>query len=419
MPDKKSKQVVLKMGLVHVDNLEVDMVLSEDVRDIKSRLLLTKGQKIQSKHIRIFKIWGITEVGVVEENRDKKNNTEIHIDPDKLERITEETEFLFKHVDLSHPAIQELFRISLLHRSRQEVDNRENIAPASGDDLKAHSIRDVKKMIDGREIKLPEMPSTAFELNEIVADPTASAHSIAEVVNKSPSLATLLLKIVNSSFYGFPSKINNISRAVTIIGTREITGLALGLSIVKAFKDIPKEVIDISSFLRHSIACGIISRILAAKKNIPQTEQMFVAGLLHDIGRLIIYQYFPEQAMTLLSQAAASDNLLFQQETRFLGGNHSLIGQYLLKEWKLPFELQNNIFFHHNPLNAHDPIKATIIHLADIMVNALRLGSSGERFVPFFDEKAWENLEMSPGNFETIIQHTIHQLVPLESFFQG
>jgi HD-like signal output (HDOD) protein len=407
------------MGLVHVDNIEADMVLSEDVRDIKSRLLLTKGQKIQSKHIRIFKIWGITEVNVVGESRDKKNNTEILIDPDKLEKITEEKKFLFKHVDLSHPAVQELFRISLVYRSGQEANVHENNAPACADGLKEHSIRDVKKMISGREIKLPEMPSTAFELNEIVADPTASAHSIAEVVNKSPSLATLLLKIVNSSFYGFPSKINNISRAVTIIGTREITGLALGLSIVKAFKDIPKEVIDISSFLRHSIACGIISRILAAKKNIPQTEQMFVAGLLHDIGRLIIYQYFPDQAMTLLSLAAASDNLVYHQENRILGGNHSLIGQYLLKEWKLPFELQNNIFFHHNPSDAPDPIKATIIHLADIMVNALRLGSSGERFVPLFDGKAYEKLEISPGSFETIVQHTIHQLVPLESFFQG
>jgi HD-like signal output (HDOD) protein len=418
LPDKKREQVVLNMGLVHVDNLEVDMILSEDVRDVKSRLLLTKGQKIQPKHIRIFKIWGIIEVNVAE-TRNRKNTAELNIDRDQLERITEETKYLFKHVDRSHPAIKELFRISLLHRSRQQSNICKNVAPSYDADFKEHSIWDVKKMIAGREIKLPEMPSTAFELNEIVADPTASAHSIAEVVNKSPSLATLLLKIVNSSFYGFPSKINNISRAVTIIGTREITGLALGLSIVKAFKDIPKEVIDISSFLRHSIACGIISRILAAKKNIPQTEQMFVGGLLHDIGRLIIYQYFPDQAMALLSLAAKSDNILYQQENRLLGGNHSLIGKYLLKEWQLPFELENNIFFHHNPSAAHDPANAAIIHLSDIMVNALRLGSSGERFVPIFDDKAWDILDISPGNFEMIIQHAIHQLVPLESFFQG
>jgi HD-like signal output (HDOD) protein len=406
------------MGMVHVDNLEVGMVLSEDVRDINSRLLLTKGQKIQSNHIRIFKIWGITEASIVG-SQDTKKNTELNIDPDELERITEETKFLFKHVDLSHPAIQELFRISVLYRSRDKKNTCENIASTHSDNLNNHSIYDVKKMIAGREIKLPEMPSTAFELNEIVADPTASAHSIAEVVNKSPSLATLLLKIVNSSFYGFPSKINNISRAVTIIGTREITGLALGLCIVKAFKDIPKEVLDMRSFLKHSIACGIISRILAAKKNISQTEQMFVSGLLHDVGRLIIYQYFPSEAKTLLGLAATSENLLYQQEKSFLGGSHMTIGKYLLKEWKLPLELENNIFFHHNPSAADDPVQAAIIHLADILVNALRFGSSGERFVPSFDDKAWDNLDMSPGSFETIIQHATHQLVSLESFFQG
>ena len=406
------------MGMVHVDNLEVDMVLSEDVKDIKSRLLLAKGHKIQSKHIRIFKIWGITEVSVTC-GQDEKHQSESNIDPNKLEEITEETKHMFKHVDLSHPALKELFRISILYRSRQEINNGEKITLTGGDDLRDHSIYNVKKMIANKDIKLPEMPSTAFELNEIVEDPTASVHSIAEVVNRSPSLATLLLRIVNSSFYGFPSKINDISRAVTIIGTREITGLALGLSIVKAFKDIPEEILDMSSFLRHSIACGIISRNLAANKNIPQTEQMFVSGLLHDIGRLIIYQYFPAQAKTLLSLSATSDKLLYQQENCILGGNHTLIGKYLLKTWKLPLELENNIFFHHNPSAAHDPIKAAIVHLADIMVNALRLGSSGERFVPDFDDKAWDNLDISPNIFETTIQHAVHQLVPLESFFQG
>jgi putative nucleotidyltransferase with HDIG domain len=406
------------MGMVHVDKLQVDMVLSADVKDINSRLLLAKGQKIQSKHIRIFKIWGITEVNITGV-QDKNKILESNIDSEELEKITEETKSIFKHVDLSHPAIQELYRISVLYRTRQEINTEGNITFSSGDDSKDHSVYDVKKIIANKEIKLPEMPSTAFELNEIAEDPTASVHNIAKVVNKSPSLTAILLRIVNSSFYGFPSKINNISRAVTIIGTREITSLALGLSIVKAFKNIPEEIIDMSSFLKHSIACGIISRILAANNNIPKTEQMFVSGLLHDIGRLIIYQYFPEQAKMLLSHPDTSDKLLYQQENSLLGCNHTLIGKHLLKTWKLPLELENNIFFHHNPSAAHDPVKAAIVHFADIMVNALKLGSSGERFVPCFDDKTWDNLGVSPSSFETIIRHATHQLVPLESFFHG
>jgi putative nucleotidyltransferase with HDIG domain len=407
------------MGMVHVDELEVNMLLSEDVKDISSRLLLAKGQKIQSKHIRIFKIWGITEV-CVHGIQGREKNSESYIDPDTMERITEDTKYIFKHVDLSHPAIKELFRISVLYRSRQGILNTDKNTPSTNtEDLKDHSICDVKKMIGHKEIKLPEMPSTAFELNEVVADPFASVHRIAEVVNKSPSLVALLLRIVNSSFYGFPSKIDSISRAVTLIGTREITGLALGISIVNVFKDVPKDILDMSSFLKHSLACGIISRIIAANKNLPQTEQLFVCGLLHDIGRLVIYQYFPDQAKTLLNLATTSDKLLYQLENSCLGGKHTLIGKYLLKTWKLPFELENNVFHHHNPSAAHHPVKATIVHLADIMVNALGLGSSGERFVPPLDYKAWDNLGLSPSSFETTIRHATHQLASLETFFQG
>jgi putative nucleotidyltransferase with HDIG domain len=407
------------MGMVHVGELEVNMVLAEDVRDVNSRLLLAKEQKIQSKHIRIFKIWGITEVCVAgDQGREK--NTESDIDPDTLDRITEDTKYIFKHVDLSHPAIKELFRISVLYRSRHGILHTDkNIPSTYSEDLKDYSICDVKKMIAQNRIKLPEMPSTAFELNEVVADPFASVHRIAEVVNKSPSLAALLLRIVNSSFYGFPSKIDSISRAVTLIGTREITGLALGISIVNVFKDIPKDIIDMSSFLKHSLACGILSRILAANKNLPQTEQLFVCGLLHDIGRLVIYQYFPDQAKTLMHMAVTSDKPLYHLEKSCLGGKHTLIGKYLLKTWKLPLELEDNVFYHHNPSAAHHPVKATIVHLADIMVNALGLGSSGERFVPPLDYKAWDNLGISPLSFETTIRHATHQLVALESFFQG
>ena len=407
------------MGMVHVDELDVDMVLAEDVRDINSRLLLAKNQKIQSKHIRIFKIWGITEVCVVGDHGREKSD-ESDIDPETLERITQDTKNIFKHVDLSHPAIKELFRIAVSYRSRHGIlQTDKNIPSKNGKDLKDHSIADIKKLIDQNRIKLPEMPSTAFELNEVVADPFASVHKIAEVVNKSPSLAALLLRIVNSSFYGFPSKIDSISRAVTLIGTREITGLALGINIVNVFKDVPKDILDMSSFLRHSLACGIISRILAANKNLPQTEQLFVCGLLHDIGRLIIYQYFPDQAKTLMHMAATSDKLLLQLENSCLGGKHTLIGKYLLKTWKLPVELENNVFYHHNPSAAQNPVKATIVHLADIMVNALGLGSSGERFVPPLDYEAWDHLGISPGSFETTIQHATHQLAALETFFNG
>ncbi|NIV98483.1 HDOD domain-containing protein, partial [Candidatus Saccharibacteria bacterium] len=168
-------------------------------------------------------------------------------------------------------------------------ENEKNISLPDPDNGQKTVENDFLQRLTKEKITLPEIPSIVFELNEVIANPLSSAEDIAQVVNRSPSLTALLLKIVNSPFYGFPSKIDKISLAVTLIGTREISGLALGISLVSLFNNIPKELLSMYSFLRHSLACGIFSRILAAHKSLPQTEQLFVSGLLHDLGRLILY----------------------------------------------------------------------------------------------------------------------------------
>jgi len=195
--------------------------------------------------------------------------------------------------------------------------------------------------------------------------------------------------------------------------------LALGISVISIFKHIPKEIMDMPSFLKHSFACGMISRILAASRNMPHTEQLFVSGLLHDIGRLIIYQYMPEQAKILFWRREESDRLLYQEEKNHLGQIHTDIGRKLLEKWKLPFEVENNIFHHHKPSAAQFPEQAAIVHLADIIVNTLAIGSSGEKFVPPLDSSAWETLGISPSCFEMVTQQAIHQLGILEPFLQS
>lgn len=407
------------MGIVRTDNLKEGMILADDVRDMKGKLLLAKGQELEARHIRIFKIWGVTEAIVVG-NAGSEEDPESDASPELIEKIKEKTRPLFFHVDLDHPAIKEIFRLSVLFRSRNRVPEAQKQVTLENSDISRNYPKlDVRQKILDKKIKLPEIPSIVFELNEVIVDPLASADNIAQVVSKSPSLVAILLRIVNSPFYGFPSKIESISRAVTIIGTREISSLALGISTITNFKGIPKQVLDMYSFLRHGLACGIISRLLASHKNIPQTEQLFVSGLLHDIGRLIVYKYFPVQAKNLLSECRASNGLLYEEESVYLGCKHTDIGEYLLKEWKLPPALESNIFYHHNPLSAPDPTPASIVHLADIIVNGLGMGSSGEILVPPLDCEAWDRLCLSTSSFEVIIGQAIHQMGALESFLEG
>ena len=403
------------MGLTHINDLKPGMILDEEVRDINGRLLLKKNKKIQSSHIRIFKIWGVTEVNIQGNNGDQSPSTGT-VSPEQIEKIEKDTKSLFRHVDLEHPAIKEIFRISVEFRSKHNLSESQNgINLAEVEKQQTANGHDFLQKLKNKKITLPEIPSIVFELNEVIANPLSSSEDIAQVVQRSPSLTALLLKIVNSPFYGFPSKIDKISLAVTLIGTREISGLALGISLISLFNKIPKEILSMYSFLRHSLACGIISRILAAHKSIPQTEQLFVSGLLHDLGRLILYSYFPNDSRNILSRARSSDMLLYMQETDYLGCNHTHLIKHLLQQWKLPMVLENNVFFHHNPREAQQPLPATLVHLADIITNGLGIGTSGERFVPPLDIAAWESLELSPSCFDVVTKQATHQYFALES----
>jgi len=411
------------MGLVRTDRVRPGMIVARDVRDLCGRLLLSQGQPISDRHVRIFKIWGVIEVDVEgewESDREEEASVDDAAGPDSEEweeRVRQRALKVFLHEDLEHPAVKELFRLCVMVRTNSDIPWRSEQCSFEAPPPAAEGfIRDRYKGLVAGKIRLPEMPSIVYELNEVIANPLSCSDDIGKVVSKSPSLAACLLRMANSPFYGFPCRIDSISRAVTVIGTREISTLALGINILSLFRDIPPEVLDMASFIQHSLACGVVSRILAAHKNLPQTEQMFVAGLLHDIGRLIVYKYFPREARVLLHEALEAREILHRKEAEVLGCRHTEIGRYLLRKWKLPATLEDCVFYHHEPAGASHGVQAAIVHLADAMVNALGIGSSGERYMPPLDRQAWEQLSLSPGVLEFITRQAVHQLSALEPF---
>jgi HD-like signal output (HDOD) protein len=401
--------------MIHINKLKPGMVLADEVRDLSGRLLLGKGKTVQPEHLRVFKIWGVTEINVYGDNGDKEKSKP-NFDPEQIEKIKERTQQVFSHTDLDHPAIKEIFRLSVLFRNEYNfLETNSNVKLTKNDTTEGVDKKNCLKKLTNPNITLPEVPAIVFELNEVLANPLSSADDIAQIVQKSPSLTAILLKIVNSPLYGFPSKIDKISLAVTLIGTKEISGLALGISILENFDNIPKELLDMYSFLKHSLACGIISRLLATHKGIPQTERLFVSGLLHDLGRLIIYCNFPEDSRNILYLSRTNNRLLYEVEGEYFGCNHSHVAKYLIQQWKLPISLENNIFYHHNPSKAQQPVRATLVHLADIITNGLGIGTSGECLVPPLDTEAWEGLELSPSCFDNVVKQASHHFFALES----
>ena len=407
------------MGYIAVENLEQGMVLDEDIHDINTRLLLSKGQKIAQKHIRILKIWGVMGVSVVGSPKNKAAETPA-MDDENVERVKDAINLVFQNADLNHSVLREIYKTSLIHRLK---DTFGSVPPPDRQSFADSEIlskpNEIKGQIERTDIKLPEAPTIISDLNQVMADPLATSNDVAQIVNKSPSLAAMLLKIVNSAHYGFPSKIDRISRAVTIIGTKEISGLALGICVMDAFKDIPKEVLDMEAFIRHSLACGMVSRILAALNNVAQTEQLFVSGLLHDIGKLIVHKYYPDHAKACIELGNASDTSIFRSEKKIIGMNHSQLTKLLLEKWNLPAEITANSVHHHSPSGAPNPEKAGMVHLADIIAHGLGIGSSGERCIPGFDHTILDKIAISTNNINMVIRQTVHQFGLMDAIFSN
>ena len=420
------------MAKIDMCELEPGMVLASDLRARDGRCLLGKGVKLTLKHLRIIKMWGVIEAdieGISEKDVETKRT--VHIAPAILEAADSLTRKRFIHNDLEHEAIRQLFHICVL-RKAQEITNEGD--PAGTEDRcshPAHSDHNTRTENSGtkidpiklirNKIKLPSLPVIFSQINEAISDPKSSATHVANIINKDSSLSARLLKIVNSALYGFPSRIDTISRAVAIIGTKQLSILALGTSALAVFKDIPSDLLDMRLFWKHSIACGIIARIIASYKNDKMTERFFLAGLLHDIGRLIMLKYLPLQAKEALLRAKRTNRLLCTTEEEVTGFNHAAIGSILVKEWKLPATLENAIRYHHNCSECKISLEPAVVHLSDIITNALGIGTSGEQFVPSLNTKAWEEIGMSTGvlaatvrEAEPHIVQTVHIFFPDE-----
>ena len=174
------------------------------------------------------------------------------------------------------------------------------------------------------------------------------------------------------------------------------------------------------SFWRHSLACGVAARVLAIARRLPKPEKFFTAGLLHDIGRLVLFSCAAEKAREIFVTYTSRRMLLIEAERRSLGFDHADIGAALLAAWNHPPNLINAVRFHHGPMSAGAfQIDACVIHLSDHLVNAMQLGSAGERFIPELDSKAWERLNLPLDSLETVVDSVDEQVQVVEQVFLG
>ena len=232
-------------------------------------------------------------------------------------------------------------------------------------------------------------------------DPEGSFDEISDIIATDPGLSVRLLRIVNSAYFGFPSQIETVSHAIGVVGLEQLNNLVISTVIMERFKGIPDSVINMESFWKHSIACGLAAKIISSHSGEINTEKFFVAGILHDIGRLIIALTAPFNILSVFMRCKSEKISLHESEKDILGFTHAGIGKHLLKTWGLPVFLQEVVGNHHQPgKNFSFSKESSIVHLADHIVNTLALGDSGESPFPCpMNRTAWKKIELPQGIF--------------------
>jgi putative nucleotidyltransferase with HDIG domain len=262
---------------------------------------------------------------------------------------------------------------------------------------------------------LVSLPEVFMRIRAVLGDPGSTVEEASAVISKDPSLTAKLLKLVNSAFYvrtlrvsgGLPpGPVDTLSRAVMLLGLNQLSTLAMGVSVLPLFTDIPAQCVDMRQFWRHSVGVGLVAKLLAVRLGDPNPERFFVAGLLHDIGRLVLYKQVPTVAVEALARAAESGRLLLDVERELFGFDHAFLGGMLLRKWRFPESLEQAVWRHHDPASGEVPLEPAIINVADMTAAAVLPGGSGERSVPRFLPEAWKSVGICAGDLPELTETT-------------
>jgi len=441
------------MVKVRISDLSPGMELAEDAMTPSGRFLMPRGTRLERSHLTTLAGWGIAELDVVGASPPPAAETsaaaleqppapERPKPADFLDQAMEAAKGRFVFVDLREEVAATVFRLSVARTAkrlaRAVLEETDKASPAPKPQppsgarpapvAAAGPIPSPEDLLR-EDPQLVSLPEVFTRINEVLRNPRSSVDEAARIIGTDASLSATLLKLVNSAFYSrtsraverrFPAKVDNLTRAVMIVGGKQLATLALGVSVLPIFRDIPPEYINMKAFWKHSIGCGMIARALAEHSGVCSGESSFVAGLLHDIGRLVLYKHLPGPSGLALRRSREEFCTLTMVEKELFSFDHGYLGGLLLRKWQYPAALEKMVRYHHDltePLFIEEP---AVIHVADFLCNALEIGTSGEWRVPALLPEAAEALSLSSADLKGLVggvEESIEEV--FTSFFPG
>jgi HD-like signal output (HDOD) protein len=378
---------------IPIDEAALGLELSDDVVGRNGRMLLPRGTALEAGHLRVLRIWGVPEIVVVAApgRTAAPGDVAEAVDAGLDEAAQAAVAARFAIAGRERGVAAELYRLCLKELA---APGRCPLAPARpagpADDGPLPKAPKTAEALVAKDPSLASFPDIYFRLQEAIGDPGSSAGRIAGIIGSDPGLAASLLRLANSPFYALGRPIDSLVRAVMVIGAGELAQLALGVTVVSRFRDLPAGALTMRQAWEHAVGCGVMARVLAAQMGGQQEERFFVAGLLHDLGRLVLLRRLPRHTARAMARARQARLPLWRAEQEILGYDHAAVGRALLGHWQLSAGLAEAVGDHHG--GSDMGLDAAIVHVADAAAVAAGFGANGSPYVPPVEDRAWERL---------------------------
>jgi putative nucleotidyltransferase with HDIG domain len=246
--------------------------------------------------------------------------------------------------------------------------------------------------------ELPTLPAVAERVAAVLDGADADLAEAAALIETDQVLTAQLLRLANSAFYGVSGRIGSVGQALTILGTAVTRSLLFSTSIL----DLR---INMTGFWEHSIGTAVAAGALAKRLGLVRPEEVSGAGLLHDLGKVVLYERAPEAFAAVLARTAAEPVSFREAERALLGLDHAEIASWLLARWRLPARMLEPVAYHHAPAQARGaPQETAVVHVANSLVRAYGYGFGGDGGVPPIAPRAWALLGLEPGSLDELLE---------------
>lgn len=272
-----------------------------------------------------------------------------------------------------------------------------------------------------RIVDLPALPIVVPQVLRLVEDQRASAGDLARVIGSDQALATRILRLANSAFYGFRREIVTINHAVVLLGFDTVKSIVLAATVFETLsEDGAGSAFNRGQFWLHVGATASAARLIAKSLRMTDAEAAFVGGLLHDVGKVVLDRFFHPRYAEVARVAMEAPCLIREAEVALFSVNHADVGRWLAERWRFPAAIVEPIAFHHQPTAASPDCRTltAVVHLADVLSRNAGIGSGGDGLVPLPDADILRRLKVGPAELQRWSDELTQEREAVEAFLQ-